>query len=208
LGPASRSIDGRKQRSDVTRRRLLGAAAECFSNSGFEGATLDEIAGRAQVNKALIRYHFRSKQGLYSAVLQDAIAIGQELLEPIRSGRAPASEELGRFVDALAELARRKPFFIAMVVREWLSGGRHMEEDVFANFTTFFQVDREILERGMQSGEFRKIDPHSAHLSLVGSFVFFQISQSVRDAHPEIPGPSPEAYREHVKELFRRGLAR
>ncbi|HJS56985.1 MAG TPA: helix-turn-helix domain-containing protein, partial [Vicinamibacteria bacterium] len=48
---------------------LLEAATQVFMETGFAGARVDQIARQAQVNKAMIYYHFRSKRGLYQAVL-------------------------------------------------------------------------------------------------------------------------------------------
>lgn len=55
--------DGRR-----TRRRILDAAAEEFSNRGFDGARLSGIARRAKVSKQLIHHHFRSKEKLFTEV--------------------------------------------------------------------------------------------------------------------------------------------
>jgi AcrR family transcriptional regulator len=53
-----------------TRERLLEAAGDVFSESGFRAATVRDIVTRAGANLAAINYHFGDKEGLYAAVLQ------------------------------------------------------------------------------------------------------------------------------------------
>jgi len=48
-----------------TRRRILEAAGQIFSESGFRQATIRQISGRAGVNVAAINYYFQSKDNLY-----------------------------------------------------------------------------------------------------------------------------------------------
>jgi AcrR family transcriptional regulator len=52
-----------------TRTRLIEAAIHCFSEKGFDGTGIREIAQRAQANSALVQYHFGGKEGLYTAAL-------------------------------------------------------------------------------------------------------------------------------------------
>ena len=50
------------------RSRILDAAANLFSEKGFDGATLTEIARRARASKQLVHYHFRNKEILFREV--------------------------------------------------------------------------------------------------------------------------------------------
>ncbi len=52
-----------------TRQRLLEAAETLFSQRGFEGVTIRDLAAAAQVNVAAVNYHFTSKEKLYREVL-------------------------------------------------------------------------------------------------------------------------------------------
>jgi AcrR family transcriptional regulator len=52
-----------------TRTRLIEAAIHCFSEKGFDGTGIREIAQRAHANSALVQYHFGGKEGLYTAAL-------------------------------------------------------------------------------------------------------------------------------------------
>ncbi|MFT5476216.1 MAG: TetR/AcrR family transcriptional regulator [Planctomycetota bacterium] len=200
--------DGRHKRSEATRGRLLEAAAELFCEFGFPGTTLDAIARRAGVNKALIRYHFGGKKGIYSQVLLDAISIGRELLAPVRDLGGHAAEPLEAYVDALGVFFERCPHFGPTIVREWMSAGANVEPEVMSEFLHFFNVDREILETGQRKGELRATDPHATHLALLGSLVFFQITRAVRQTHarPDVPALDTETFRNHVKEFLRLGL--
>lgn len=55
----------------ATRRQLLDAAAEVFTEFGFHTATVREICQRADANIAAVNYHFGDKETLYRQVLQE-----------------------------------------------------------------------------------------------------------------------------------------
>jgi TetR/AcrR family transcriptional regulator len=56
-----------QQRSIVTQRKLLDAATDAFSESGFKGTSTRDIADRAGVHHPLITYHFKNKDQLWRA---------------------------------------------------------------------------------------------------------------------------------------------
>lgn len=59
-----------------TKKRILETAGIIFSQKGFKEATIRRIAKAAEVNIAAINYHFRGKEGLYGAVLEDVFSTG------------------------------------------------------------------------------------------------------------------------------------
>ena len=60
-----------QKRAKETQARILSAATKLFSASGLNGATVDEIAAEAGVNKQRIYAYFNSKNKLFEAVLLD-----------------------------------------------------------------------------------------------------------------------------------------
>lgn len=76
--PRAEGRPGRPPRRDVngtaTRERLLAAAAASCVEHGFDGATLSDIAARAQVSAPAIYNHFASKAELMVAAAQLALA--------------------------------------------------------------------------------------------------------------------------------------
>lgn len=59
-----------------TKARILEAAGDIFGKKGFKDATIRAIAQAAKANIAAINYHFRDKEGLYGAVLEEVFRLG------------------------------------------------------------------------------------------------------------------------------------
>ncbi|MFK0296575.1 helix-turn-helix domain-containing protein [Streptomyces sp. NPDC090442] len=88
-GPSSTSSPGRRRRdAEHSRRRLLEAALELFSDRGFDRTTTREIGERAGVDAALIARYFGSKTKLYIAAMEARSATDGpvDALDPARLG--------------------------------------------------------------------------------------------------------------------------
>src|ERR1700679_2347561 len=64
-----------------TRSRILDAALAVFSEHGFEGSTLQQVADLLGVTKAALYYHFRSKDDILVALVTPAMADLDALLD-------------------------------------------------------------------------------------------------------------------------------
>src|ERR1700728_4001502 len=80
LTAASTSPEAHVSAASVTRTRILDSALELFSEQGFDGTTLQQIADRLGFTKAAIYYHFRSKDDLLQALVSPALTGLDELL--------------------------------------------------------------------------------------------------------------------------------
>jgi len=80
-----------------TRGRILDTALELFSEHGFDGTTLQQIADRLGFTKAALYYHFRSKDDLLHALLRPAMA-DLELLLDHHDGAPDTPSERRRFM--------------------------------------------------------------------------------------------------------------
>lgn len=56
------------------REQLLGVGREVFAEKGYEAASVEEIADRADVSKPVVYEHFGGKEGLYAVIVDREVA--------------------------------------------------------------------------------------------------------------------------------------
>src|SRR5215211_4165762 len=95
----------------VSPDRILAAAALEFAARGYAGARVDRIAARARVNKAMLYYHFGSKQSLYRTLLGATFAALAARLQAIAADTSPAPAQLEGAVEAVATFVIEHPHF-------------------------------------------------------------------------------------------------
>src|SRR5580765_8275259 len=113
----------------VSPDRILAAAALEFSERGYAGARVDRIARRAGVNKAMLYYHFGSKQSLYRILLRQIFSRAADRLQPIAAAELPAEDKIIRLIGAIAAFTAEHAFFPAIMLREVADGGVHLDRE-------------------------------------------------------------------------------
>jgi AcrR family transcriptional regulator len=151
--------------------QILDAALDAFSEHGFAAARLDDIAHRAGVSKGTIYLYFESKEELFKAVVNDTVGAQLRAAEQV-APLASAAESLERAVRGHWEMVTQPRFdgWFRILVAEL---PKHPELLAFYNQEV---IDRawgmleSIIRRGIDSGEFRRIEPRRA-VGLVNSLV-------------------------------------
>ena len=165
--------------SGATREAILEAAERIFADEGLEGARTDAIAAAAGVNKALLYYYFGSKSGLYRAVLEGYAADFNRQALGVLSSEGSASSVLLRYInlhfDFIAAHRHHGPLFQRILMADEKSWVRLAREQGLPRLKALLKV----IERGMRTGQFRRMDSTHAVISLVSLIVFFFSSATV-----------------------------
>lgn len=165
---------------DTTRRALIRSGLELFSEYGFDGASLDDIARRARVNKALIGYHFGGKAGLYAAILDSVFEPIEARLRELLATDLPPEAMFRQYLRLFQEFVGEHPQFPVMLLREVLSGGPNLDDRFLPHIHSIFDSVRRIIDRGVDAGVFRRTDPLLTYLTIQGSFIFFFATEPFR----------------------------
>jgi len=172
-----------------TIQRILSAATEIFSQVGFAGARVDEIAKRAGVNKATIYYNVGNKETLYARVLETIFNGSVERLTDELMSRSSPEEKILFYVHAVAERIDQNPDIPRLIMYEHASGGENFSKELGAEVVRVIEVLTDILDEGRRSGRFREIDPFLLHIMIVGTFMFYQTSIPICSRFPGFPDP-------------------
>ena len=117
--------------AERTKEAILVAAEDRFARVGFEGASMQQIAEAAGVARSTPAYFFGSKEALYDAVLERAIARGQEAMaRAYAAGEEAASAEdaVESYVGAFLDFLGHDQNFLRLIQREALGDGSRVAE--------------------------------------------------------------------------------
>src|SRR6187401_3576039 len=102
----------------VSPDRILSAAALEFAERGFAGARVDRIARRAKVNKAMLYYHFSSKQQIYRTLLRQMFTQAAERLQAIAGGPGTPARKIDLAIAGIAAFIQEHTAFASIMLRE------------------------------------------------------------------------------------------
>ncbi|MCD4723095.1 MAG: TetR/AcrR family transcriptional regulator [Desulfobacula sp.] len=180
----SKLIESKREK---TIRRILDAAANIFSESGFEGARVDEIAKQAKINKAMIYYHIGDKKALYAEVLHDIIGNATEHFISNLDENQSSEQKLKYYINSVTQTMEQNPFLAPIMMREQASGGQNLPEIIAKEFALIIGMVTNILEEGAKQGVFIKTTPFIIHSMVIGGIMFYQTSYPVRSGYAAFP---------------------
>ncbi len=112
-----------QERTEITRAKLLEAATRLFTEHGYEGASIRDIENTAGVQRGLLAYHFKDKEGMWKAMADATFALLHDQLEPRLEliGDLSAREQIAYFIRFYVRFSSRHPELARLMSQE----GRH-----------------------------------------------------------------------------------
>jgi AcrR family transcriptional regulator len=121
---------------EKTKASILAAADQLFGELGFDATSTRHIAERSGVNKALIHYHFGTKDDLLAVLLDGYYGrLTAELVAAMSRSAQPEAQALD-VLDAYADFLAQNRTFCSIVQRE-VASGHHVAEIVRRTLPVF-----------------------------------------------------------------------
>lgn len=161
----SKLADSRvKQPNNKTRiqqeneKRILLAALEVFSQTGFHGATLDKIARAADMSKPNLLYYFKNKEEIHVALLSGLLDVWLAPLRAINAHGDPATE-IGSYIHRKLESSREYPRESRLFANEILSGAPHIGDFLQTELRQLVDEKAGILQSWIDDGRLAPCNP-------------------------------------------------
>jgi AcrR family transcriptional regulator len=177
IAPPDQATERRRD-ADRTRTEILDVATREFSDRGYNGARVDEIAARTRTTKRMIYYYFGGKKQLYVAVLEREYARIRAAEQAVNVDDLDPAAAIRRLAEITFDHHEAHPDFIRLVGIENVHRAEHVAElaRLVDLNTTAIQLITAILERGRADGVFRDdVDAVDVHM-LISSYCFFRVA--------------------------------
>jgi AcrR family transcriptional regulator len=160
----------RQARSEATRRKIIDAAVDLFSERGYPGTSLGDIIERAEMTKGALYYHFDSKEALAAEVVAEGSARLLATFDAISESTAPALESIvhGTFV-VVDQLGTDKVARVGTVLMRVFAGFSESAADTYRRWLSAMAAD---VARARDEGDVREdVDIVAVAETFVGAVV-------------------------------------
>jgi TetR/AcrR family transcriptional regulator len=179
-------VQAKKKRipSADRRKQILSVARRLFSQKGFRGTTTREIAELAGMNEAILFRHFRGKDALYWAVIEEmsrTVNSRQELQATIEKRAAAKNDEdfFTGIAEGVLERAARRPALVRLLY--FCALERHTLYRRF--FRTYVTASWDVLAKyikgRMRAGDFKTMSPLLAARTFTGMVGHYYVMQNL-----------------------------
>lgn len=163
-----RHMPGRQPRTRIQKKNtetILEAALDVFSQHGFRGSTLDQIAKAAGLSKPNLLYYFPSKVAIHRALIDELM---QNWLDPLRKIEADGEpvEELLAYVLRKLEMAREYPRESRLFANEIVQGAPNIMDKIEGELKSLVDEKAQVIEGWIASGALAQVDPYHLIFSI------------------------------------------
>lgn len=156
------------RKRDLQRRTVLEAAAKLFSERGFGGTNILDVAKVLNVSRPAVYYYFSSKEAILSSLVDEVTVYSQQLAAGVADVKAEPAEALYEMVRNHASFVLQNPLIFRVIERS--------ENDLDDNAKAISKRAKRALmdkfrvtiDRAITGGNFHNVDAGVAALAIIG----------------------------------------
>ena len=149
---------GKTRIQAINEARILDAAQEVFAEHGFRGATVDEIAARAEMSKPNLLYYFKTKELLYRAVLERTLVLWLAPLKDLDAANDPETE-IRNYISRKLEASYRHPNASRVFAGEIQQGAPILMDYLRGELRDLVKRKAKVIEQWIAAGKLAPVDP-------------------------------------------------
>jgi TetR/AcrR family transcriptional regulator len=146
-----------KIRTD-NRAKIIAIAEMEFAEFGYKGASIMNIAKRANLPRANVHYYFNSKLELYKKVLFDILKLWNDAFNQITPEDDPA-EAIGAYIRAKVMYSKTNPLASKIFANEIIHGAPIISEYLNSDFREWLKSKAAVIEHWIKQGKMDPVDP-------------------------------------------------
>ena len=178
-----------------SREKIIKAAIAVFAEKGKYGAKMEEIAAKAEINKAMVYYYYSTKENLYRETLRSVIFTNLSrifgMIEQIINTRVDPIETLKKVIAVYFEVFSSEKTYTKIMLDAIASEPQEIENilrstklNLKLNIPMKF-ID--FLEEGMQKHVFRRVDPKQLLLNMISMTIIYFFGKPVLKVMLDLP---------------------
>jgi AcrR family transcriptional regulator len=161
------------------REHILIVAEELFSDKGFDGASVRDIAQRAGVNLAMISYYFGSKEKLLESLIEFRAGYVHGILEELNKDESLSPwDKIDRLVDFYVDRILSNLRFHTIMFQETSARSEEIKNRMVAIKVRNLEIIKKIITDGQQKKLFRQVDVTMTVGTIMGTISYYTHSKT------------------------------
>jgi TetR/AcrR family transcriptional regulator len=177
----------RREREKLSRRaEILQAAWEVFASKDYGSATIDQIAEAAELSKGTLYLYFQNKADIFLSTVEMGLEMISSIIQETTSSIDDPVAGLKEIIKRLLDFSEENAGFFKIMSSEQahfeihaeMVTDRNFKGRIMASVSRNTSIIADYLQRGMEMGAFKHVNPKDAAfvlLSVIRAFAFRQI---------------------------------
>jgi AcrR family transcriptional regulator len=168
-----------RPKNPVSRDDLLSAALAAFSERGYAGASMSDIAARGGIQKSSLFHHFPSKDELYLEVLSSALSeLGELVAEASADTETDFWPRFEALTDSITAFLARRAQIPRLIIRELVDHGPFWRGPGAEAAHVLLQSSASFLRQGMPEGT-SQVEAAHAVMSMTGTHILYWAASDI-----------------------------